>query len=513
MQFQKNKLDISERSNKIRDNSNSNSGEMPYMEPIGSQMISPISNEAERSLDLVGRAQNRERISPNPLTENNPNIFNRVKNDIKAKVDIDQLDEEKPIRSIMVNIPYEGINIRRNRSPQIINIRNSSGRKSENIYNIKTLGQNRKIKNNNYQTSTNPQMIDSHNFNSSNDSGQYQQILFDQKRLNENYINFANDRRERGGIIPLNNMSPNLNNFEDMNSSDQKFDTTNNNYNYRSMNGSNSQPNISVVVPSRNNDAKLNINNKNNNLQYIPNTNFNDEIKNKYINKQNQNLSYNDVKKIMRQFTKIYDPLKNNNGMLIESSQVVVPGASDDIFQNRYKVLSKMNRLSNILLSKRKKSVNKYQENSNLNKRSRSKTKSRSPLSIKSTERSRSGSPFMRKMPHNKFLFVSLAMISSKGPNAEDRIILRKMRLDKGGVVDLAQEERKRGKYKIKKISKNKNNINIYQTNPKYREIAAKIIQEWWKELKVAMSKKLKKIILIQSVFRGRWVRKNMYDL
>ena len=119
----------------------------------------------------------------------------------------------------------------------------------------------------------------------------------------------------------------------------------------------------------------------------------------------------------------------------------------------------------------------------------------------------------MRKMPHNKFLFVSLAMISSKGPNAEDRIILRKMRLDKGGVVDLAQEERKRGKYKIKKISKNKNNINIYQTNPKYREIAAKIIQEWWKELKVAMSKKLKKIILIQSVFRGRWVRKNMYDL
>ena len=205
---------------------------------------------------------------------------------------------------------------------------------------------------------------------------------------------------------------------------------------------------------------------------------------------------------------------RNNNGVLIESSQVTVPGASDDIFTNRFKVLSKMNRLSNILLSKKKRSPVKYEENSNLNLRSRSKSrsKSRSPLSIGTHERS--GSPFMKKMPHNKFLYVSLAMLSSKGPKTEDRIILRKMRLDKGGVVDLAQEERKKKyKYKIKKISKNTAGISFYHTNPKYREIAAKIIQEWWAELKVLYAKKLKKIVLIQSVFRGKWVRKNMYDL
>ena len=36
-------------------------------------------------------------------------------------------------------------------------------------------------------------------------------------------------------------------------------------------------------------------------------------------------------------------------------------------------------------------------------------------------------------------------MISSKGLNAEDRRIYRRMRFEKGGVVDLAQEKRKKG--------------------------------------------------------------------
>ena len=52
-------------------------------------------------------------------------------------------------------------------------------------------------------------------------------------------------------------------------------------------------------------------------------------------------------------------------------------------------------------------------------------------------------------------------MISSKGPSCEDRPILRRMRLEKGGVVDLAKENRS------------------YFTNPKYRDKAAKIVQAW----------------------------------
>ena len=60
------------------------------------------------------------------------------------------------------------------------------------------------------------------------------------------------------------------------------------------------------------------------------------------------------------------------------------------------------------------------------------------------------------------------------------------MRFDKGGVVDLAQEERRKGKYKIKKFQSRKNKSNmIIKPNPKYREQACRLIQNWWRELKI----------------------------
>ena len=501
MQFQKNKFDINEYSGINKDNTNSNLGEMPYIEPMGNQLISPISIGGDKSMEIGEKVKIRNQPMPNRT------IIQTVKNDLKNKVDIDKLVDEKPIHSIVVNMPYGGGDAvdEREKSPTTINLGTS---KEEIEYNIRTINQRRS-----------PFHLDRNNI--SNDSERYQQILYNNKSNNisrspdnyprmKEYQYFGDVKRERGGIIPLNNMSPNLNTYDDMNSLDQKNDINNNNY--MSIMPSNSQRNISVGLPHRY-EKKLNITATNNinNLTQLQNNS--DEIMNKYKNKMTKNVNYNEIKKIMRRFSKIYDPLKNTNGILIESSQVIVPGALDDLFTNRYKVLSKMNRLSNILLSKRKRSINKYQENSNLNRRSRSRTKSRSPLNIKTNESSRSGSPFMNKMPHNKLLYVSLAMLSSKGPKAEDRIILRKMRLDKGGVVDLAQEERKKAKYKIRKIMKNKGQLSLYHTNPKYREIAAKVIQDWWKQLKNLYTEKLKKIILIQSIFRGKWVRKNMYDL
>ena len=73
-------------------------------------------------------------------------------------------------------------------------------------------------------------------------------------------------------------------------------------------------------------------------------------------------------------------------------------------------------------------------------------------------------------------------MIASKGVNTENRIILRKMRMEKGGVVDLAaQMEKKRAKYKIRKVSRSPGyNKTYYFKSVKYREKAAKKIQEWW---------------------------------
>ena len=43
--------------------------------------------------------------------------------------------------------------------------------------------------------------------------------------------------------------------------------------------------------------------------------------------------------------------------------------------------------------------LNKYKENSNLNKRSRTRTKNQSPLSLNSLNRAKSNSPFMKNNP------------------------------------------------------------------------------------------------------------------
>ena len=59
MQYQKNiKLDKSESSNIYKENSNSNTGEMAYMDPIGNQqIISTISIVGgERSIDLTEKS-------------------------------------------------------------------------------------------------------------------------------------------------------------------------------------------------------------------------------------------------------------------------------------------------------------------------------------------------------------------------------------------------------------------------------------------------------------------------
>ena len=55
---------------------------------------------------------------------------------------------------------------------------------------------------------------------------------------------------------------------------------------------------------------------------------------------------------MVRQYVKTYFPRKDQNRNLISNSQTVLQATKDDILNDRYKVLQKMNKLSNILLSK-----------------------------------------------------------------------------------------------------------------------------------------------------------------
>ena len=217
-------------------------------------------------------------------------------------------------------------------------------------------------------------------------------------------------------------------------------------------------------------------------------------------NSNSNTVSKQELKRIVKKFNKVYDPYKNDKGILLKQSQITLPGAKDEIFNNRYRVLSKMNKLSNILLAKQKKEeennssieASKEININNIFERHRSRSKNGS----KSKNREASG--FKR----------------NRDSNQKEITILRRYRIQKGGVVDLAQEEiKKKNQFKIIKASAPKGGKTFLKMNSKYKEKAAKIIQGWWRELKDIYDYKLAQIIKIQSIWKGRWVRKNIYDL
>jgi len=503
MQFQKDKYKNKGRPKKAYMQNNthdSENGEMVYTDPSGNQIMSPLVDSQEQIMDSN---------DPND-PQKAKSIFQTVRNDLKNSSDMVQLVSDQPIPSLVVNIPPRNGEEYFERSPQTINVDRSS--RDDYDYNIHTLNA-RKSPKNMYQ---NDEYIES-----PYDDDDYQgydnenprTALYSRTRSPRMAPNYASknlsphSRPVVGGIVPINKMSP-TQNYDELNDSGEKNPEQNQYNNLKNYLGNNRDSNAQVIT------------NPNNSIQNQNTTNPpRDEVGSKYNNKSYNNISYKDIKKIANRFTKVYDPNRNNNGLLVEDSQITLPGAQDEVFNNRYKVLAKMNRLSNILLAKQR-SRNSQEEkpfNAKTYNRERSydgntrqafnrQTMARSP------EDRRSRRAFSRS-PDHKFLYVSLAMISSKGPSREDKPILRRMRLEKGGVVDLAQEDLKKNKFKIKKAQRKQGVKRNYFTNPKYREKAAKIIQGWWRELKNIYNDRIKKIIKIQSVFRGRFVRKYMYDL
>ena len=223
-----------------------------------------------------------------------------------------------------------------------------------------------------------------------------------------------------------------------------------------------------------------------------------------------ENVTGEEVKKLIKYYVKTYDPHKGEDGNLISNSQTIIQSNQDQLFNDRYKVLQKMNKLSSILLAKNRSGS---PDSASLNRSFGEDTRKQFDRGTLNNTTIRDGSKkTLRNTKHNKFLYVSLAMLSAKGPNTEDRTILRRMRLDKGGVVDLAQETiSKKSKFKIKKARAGGRGYTAI--NPKYREKAAKIVQAWWRERKARYKKILEQITKIQSVWRGKFTRKYVYDI
>ena len=502
MQFQKDKSKNKPKKVYIQDNTpDSDNGEMLYTDPNGNQVMSPMMDSQDQIMD------SNEPSGDNQKTKS---VFQTVRNDLRNNADMVQLVSDQPIPSLVVNIPSRNEEEIYERSPKNINVDPSF--RDDYDYNIHTLNARKSPKNMMYRNDEymeSPYEDDDYQGyeNENPRTAMYSRSRSPQIPQPYRGKNMSpNARPGAGGIIPFNKMSPSQN-YEDLNYSGEKIPEQNQYNNLRNYLGSNRETNRQYIT----NPSTI----QNRNVINPPR----DDVGNKYNNKTYNNMSYRDIKRIANRFSRVYDPNRNNNGLLVEESQITVPGAQDEVFNNRYKVLAKMNRLSNILLAKQRNRNSREEKPYNVKtyNRERSydgntrKTFNRHTLA-RSPEEGRGRRAFSRS-PDHKFLYVSLAMISSKGPTCEDRPILRRMRLEKGGVVDLAQEEMKKNKFKIKKAQRKQGTKRNYFTNPKYRDKAAKVIQAWWRDLKNIYNDRLKKIIKIQSVFRGRFVRKYMYDL
>ena len=484
----------------------SNIGEMAYMDPGGDI---PLSRAQKKS----GQTQNYNIRSPlkNPGNKENANLNTNERIDMSSQINYSQYNYNQiPQLSI-----YDNRRERLSRSPKTINIGETA---KEAEYNIKTLNKGRSPKIVQQQEKDNPVIERTYNM-ISNEAGN---IFLDQPIHQTSFVNqqdiidgrgsfeskdyenrdfpvreaqYSMNPRDYNGI--LGKMSPRANIDGESDSNSEKNDNDNNiqikdlrtqlekrqNVQLRSDDGM-----IEGTKPIQNELEKI------------------EDMVKKQESKAKDNITEEEVKKLVKMYVKSYDPKKDGEGRLISNKQTVVPSIKEDLFNDRYKVLQKMNKLSNILLSK-KNNQNVY-EVSTLN-RSFGDGRSFDKTTLNNT--TLGGKKRTIRGKHHKFLFVSLAMLSAKA-NGEDRMILRRMRLEKGGVVDLAQENaKKKTKFKIKKFKATNRGQNMI--NPKYKEKAAKIVQGWWRDQKAKYKNILNQIVKIQSVWRGKFTRKYVYDI
>ena len=456
MQYQK-KYEKKEPANKnvsLQNSIDSGIKELLYSDPKYNELISPLSVKEQSSDNEI------------PHQSILKKTISKIKNELGGKLEMAKYITEKPTNSVVIYMPpYEKKGIKK--SPKNFNVGTLN---EKNEYNIRTIN----VKKSPYISK-----------NQSDDFIEEQPISFKQKDIFLRSPNIPKKFKENDFDEILSNQVS-IRNIEDFNFSS---DTN------KKINKGNNILKSNKVFKDNQSQIKQSFKNIQDSQSH--NSIIDDDCQIKIKKSPEKSLTYKEVKKIMKRFTKVYNPSKNNHGALIGTSHITVPGASDDIFNNRSRVLNKMNRLSNILLSKRDKSPGYLEKKENIF-RSKSKNNNRS-LSRESLEKNfEKKNEIILNKPKNKFVYLSLAMISSKGPNTEDRVILRKMRMEKGGVVDLAQEKINKRKYNIKKMKKG--SVSKQHYNPKYREKAAKIIQNWWKNLKEIYNERLNKIILIQSV-------------
>ena len=88
------------------------------------------------------------------------------------------------------------------------------------------------------------------------------------------------------------------------------------------------------------------------------------------------------------------------------------------------------------------------------------------------------------------------------------------MRVDKGGVVDLCHNQITGKKYEVQNLKTKKvAPKNQKPRSMKDRLIACKLLQKWWRDIIDKYKKLTDRLIKLQSVWRGYFVRNNLYEI
>ena len=361
-------------------------------------------------------------------------------------------------------------------------------------------------------------MIDSINNNMNN----YNEIEANSDKERENSFKIRYHRAKRYSPFYKNNFGKN-NIYNRLNDPERDYDINNNNmrtyHNQRKIIDINELAEINQI------NTDNNINNNYNEKQFLYSSD--DGVQESPKNEDNNKKINYCKKKLVRKFTDIYDPSKNKKGILLPRAKMTFSLSSSPLPLEKRRNFSKNSKLSDLIMNNPKKLSPdniKFQTNEEFYSGSEDRTtcqndtkkREKKIFDRRSFEKYQQSKTLIRlnKSPQERFRNITLAMISSKGKNTENRSILTNMRFERGGVVDLAQNERKKNKYKylIRKIKRPQID-DLIHNNPKYREKAANLIKEWWKAIKEYNKKRNESAILIQSYFRGRFVRKYLYDV
>jgi len=208
-------------------------------------------------------------------------------------------------------------------------------------------------------------------------------------------------------------------------------------------------------------------------------------------------------------------------------THIISPIAQNQLEEQKTDI-KHINKLSKILIKDPKEQKEKYKEkdiSQNLNSRTstiRSTYSHLQEISFKTNkifENSNNLKNIKKYSPSRKFIRVTMALLSGKNPHCEDRIITRNMRIEKGGVVDLAQPLVKSNRSAPKRIVEMKKSIlrsprrfrNVPHFSIEEKENAAKVVQSWWREVLSKYKDIVKRTVTIQKSWRRYIVRKNIY--